>query len=212
MKTKYLVLFVVFPLVFSCKNNTAPKTILEKIANAHGIENWNQINSLSYTFNVDRGENHSERSWNWKPKTSIITLNDTISYTRITPIDPIYTSADKKFINDKYWLLAPFNLIWDKDSFTYSEAKNQTTSITGEAMNKLTIVYKNDGGYTPGDAYDFYYKDDYIIKEWVFRKANTSKPSLVTSWEDYETIQGLKISKMRKNKTGNFQLSFSNLK
>jgi hypothetical protein len=204
----------------SCETKTKktalkPKTILEKIATAHGISNWEKVNKLDYTFNVDRGENHFERIWSWEPKTnkiSMTTKSDTVSYLRKIPLDSLYIAADKGFINDKFWLLAPFNLVWDKESFTYTESKNQETLNGGEAMNKLTIVYKNKGGYTPGDAYDFYYKDDFVIREWVFRKENSSEPSLVTSWEDYETIQGLKISKTRKNKDGSFKLYFSNLK
>ena len=48
-------------------------------------------------------------------------------------------------------------------------------------MQKLTIVYGDEGGYTPGDAYDFYFGDDHIIKEWVFRKGNATEPSTMTT-------------------------------
>jgi len=220
MKRHLVFFFVLTGFLVSCETKTKKtalksKTILEKIATAHGISNWEKVNKLDYTFNVDRGENHFERTWSWEPKTnkiSMTTKSDTVSYLRKIPLDSLYIAADKGFINDKFWLLAPFNLVWDKESFTYTESKNQETLNGGEVMNKLTIVYKNEGGYTPGDAYDFYYKDDFVIREWVFRKANSLEPSLVTSWEEYETIKGLKISKTRKNKDGSFKLYFSNLK
>ena len=47
--------------------------------------------------------------------------------------------------------------------------------LVGENMQKLTIVYANEGGYTPGDAYDFYFGDDFVIREWVFRKIKSER-------------------------------------
>ncbi|MGP1992648.1 hypothetical protein D9V96_012250 [Zobellia laminariae] len=78
-------------------------------------------------------------------------------------------------------------------------------------MQKLTVVYKQDGGYTPGDAYDFYFGDDYLIKEWVFRKGNQAEPSMSTTWEDYTDVGGLKVAKMHQNEDGSFKLYFTNL-
>lgn len=217
---KHLQLLLIAVLFIACKTEkkedtktTTPKaalTILEKVAKAHGIDNWNNVNQITFTFNVDRGENHFERVWKWQPKKSIVTLNDTIEYTRSSKIDSTYIRADQGFINDKYWLLAPFNLVWDKN-ITHTHTENQTAPISNKNMHKLTIVYSNEGGYTPGDAYDFYFEDDYIVKEWVFRKANTSEPSMMTTWEDYIDVNGLQIAKTHKNKEGNFTLYFSNI-
>ncbi|MFD0862651.1 hypothetical protein ACFQ1M_10590 [Sungkyunkwania multivorans] len=189
-------------------------TLLEKVANAHGLENWKNVNEIQYTFNVDRDGNHFERHWTWKPKTndvSVVMGKDTIRYTRIGIIDSTLIKTDGGFINDKYWLLAPFNLVWDCESFEYTHEEKATAPISKTAMQKLTIVYGDKGGYTPGDAYDLYFGDDLIIREWVFRKANTEAPSLVTSWENYEDFKGLKIAKTHKKDEGNWTLSFSNI-
>ncbi len=78
-------------------------------------------------------------------------------------------------------------------------------------MQKLTIVYGSEGGYTPGDAYDFYFGSDYMVKEWVFRKSNQEEPSVATTWEDYQDIEGLKIAAMHKNAEGSFSISFTGL-
>ncbi len=77
-------------------------------------------------------------------------------------------------------------------------------------MQKLTIVYGNEGGYTPGDAYDLYFADDYMLKEWIFRKGNQKEPSMATTWEDYAEINGLKLAQTHKNNEG-FKLYFTNL-
>ena len=78
-------------------------------------------------------------------------------------------------------------------------------------MQKLTIVYTGEGGYTPGDAYDFYFGDDYLIKEWVFRKGNQAEASLATTWEEYSDFNGLVMSKTHKKAEGNFKLYFTNI-
>ena len=78
-------------------------------------------------------------------------------------------------------------------------------------MQKLTIVYGNAGGYTPGDAYDFYFEDDYIIQEWIFRKGNSPTPSLTTTFEDYKEFKGLKIATSHKRQGPNFNLYFTNI-
>jgi len=79
-------------------------------------------------------------------------------------------------------------------------------------MDVLTIVYDNKGGYTPGDAYDLYFDDDYIIREWVFRKANQAEPSMTTTWENYTAINGLKLALDHKTAEGNFNLYFTGIK
>ena len=95
-------------------------------------------------------------------------------------MDSIAMKTDASFINDKYWLLAPFNFVWD-DGVTFSEKKHVIAPISKDTLDQLTLVYSDEGGYTPGDAYDFYFGKDYIIKEWAFRKGNNSIPSLIST-------------------------------
>lgn len=218
---KYTFLFAIATIFFaSCKtdqkkiNEVAELTILEKVANAHGIEKWNNLEELEFTFNVDRDTTHFERSWIWNTKTNEVTAMsaaDTLSYNRKS-VDSLSMKADGGFINDKYWLLAPYNLVWDQHNFTYEHNTEAMSPISNTPMQKLTIVYGNEGGYTPGDAYDFYFGGDYVIKEWVFRKGNTPEPSTMTTWEDYMDADGLKIARMHKNKDESFKLYFSNIK
>ncbi|WP_394751144.1 hypothetical protein [Spongiimicrobium salis] len=190
-------------------------SILEKVAQAHGYDQWKTVQKLEFTFNVDRGTEettHYERSWAWETKANIVS-QDTIRYHRneLTPDSPEYR-VNGGFVNDKYWLLAPFNLIWDKDNFTYEHSTEATAPISAESMQKLTIVYSNEGGYTPGDAYDFYFGDDYLVKEWVFRKANQEEANLATTWEAYEDFGGIPMATMHKNAEGTFKLYFTNIK
>ena len=187
-------------------------TTAEKIANKLGFQNWNNVSEISYTFNVKRGEKHSFRSWVWNPKTGDVkmtSVKDTIQYNRKS-VDSLSKNADKAFINDKFWLLAPFNLASDT-GVTFTEKQGVSSPISGKKLNQLTAVYSNDGGYTPGDAYDIYYNSDFEIKEWSFRKGNQEKPNLSTTWEGYETLNNITVSKTRNDSIGFFSIYFTDV-
>lgn len=187
-------------------------SLVEKVAHASGYENWNKVEELQFTFNVDRDTSHFERTWIWKideNQVTSISKKDTIIYHR-SKMDSITTKINGGFINDKYWLMAPFNLIWDKGNYTQVHKENEIAPISKKSMNKLTIVYGSEGGYTPGDAYDFFFEDDYMVTEWVFRKGNLPEASLITTWEDYIEKGGLKIAQLHKNDEG-FKLYFTDI-
>ncbi len=218
MKFKVIVI-VIFISLNSCKtdkkeaniSNTASKTILEKIADAHGYQHWKKVDKLAFTFNVDRDSTHFERSWIWKPKTNMVMAiagQDTLEYQRDT-MDSTSLKRNAGFVNDRYWLLAPFNLIWDAHNFEHTLITKDTAPISKQPMQKLTIVYGNEGGYTPGDAYDFYFGDDYLIKEWVFRKTNQQEPSMITTWENYTENKGIKFALDHKKAKEAFNLYFT---
>ncbi len=200
MKNKGLIIIVLL-LCFSCKKDTktttpeiekTPLSIAEKIANAHGYEHWKNVSELKFTFNVDRDSSHFERSFIWQPKTKkVIAINkkDSVTYNR-NKVDSLSLRSDQAFINDKFWLLPAFQMVWDSGT-TISEAKTEIAPISKDSLSKITLTYSNDGGYTPGDAYDFYYDKNYHLKEWIFRKGNSEKPSMITAFSEYKTIEDI---------------------
>ncbi|QLG44311.1 hypothetical protein [Costertonia aggregata] len=195
------------------KTDIQETSTLEKIANAHGFQNWDNVSEIKFTFNVDRDTTHFERSWIWETDhndITAITADKTLRY-NWSNMDSTAYKTNGSFINDKYWLLTPYQLIWDSDNISHTHHVSSTAPISKKTMQKLTIVYGSEGGYTPGDAYDFYFGDDYIIKEWVFRKGNQPQPSMTTTFEDYREISGLKIPTMHKNAEGSFKLYFTGL-
>ena len=215
---KSIISLSLIALFFSCKQKNDPKTIekewstAEKIANANGFENWKEVSELQFTFNVDRDTTHFERSWTWHPKTEdviMISGKDTVAYNRKS-VDSTSMNADKAFINDKYWMLAPFQLVWDT-SATISESAMAEAPISKTQLNKITISYPNEGGYTPGDAYDLYYSDDFMVKEWSYRKGNSKEPTMSTTWEDYENFNGITIAKTHNRPDSNWKLHFTNI-
>ena len=213
---KKIILAVIIVLCFSCKHKEEVKakelSVAEKIARAHGFENWKHVNEISFTFNVDKDSSHFERSWRWNTKSGEVVLvsgTDTITFNR-KQVDSVSLNADKAFINDKFWLLAPFHLVWDSGT-QISEPVKAESPISKTQMKKITITYTNDGGYTPGDAYDFYFSNDYIIKEWVFRKGNSKNASLTTTWGDYENYSGLQIATTHKKPEDIWKLHFTGI-
>ena len=187
-------------------------SISQKIAIAHGIEKWDSVSEITFTFNVDADGNHFERSWSWNTNTNnvkMMTSKDTITYNR-SAVDSLSLNADKAFVNDKYWLLAPFQLVWD-DGTTISEPVKEIAPISKKELTKITLTYTGDGGYTPGDAYDFFINDDFLIEEWVFRKGNSAEPSMITSFENYKDFSGIKIAKDHLKSEGEWNLYFTNI-
>ena len=222
MKNILLLSFTSLMLLGSCKTDKKVEpseaqelevSVLENIANAHGYEHWKEVSSLKFTFNVDRDSSHFERTWLWKTGSNEVTMmtsKDTIKYDR-KAVDSTMIATDGGFVNDKFWLLAPYQLVWDQHNFTFEHTENVAAPVSKTPMHKLTTVYANQGGYTPGDAYDYYFGDDYVIKEWAYRKENQAEPNMVTTWEDYKTLNGLQISAMHKRPDTNFSLYFTGI-
>ncbi len=228
MKINFFLLLILISII-ACKDNKISEKrsseknrstidsienldLAHKIANANGYENWKNVLEIAFTFNVNRGKNHFERSWVWNPKSgnvAMISSQDTIKYNR-SQIDSLLLKTDAAFINDTYWLLAPFQITWDK-SASFTEKEQCIAPISKDTLNQLTITYGNNGGYTPGDAYDFFYDENFKIKEWNFRQGNAKTPSMTTTWEDYENFKGIELAKTHRDSTGNFKLYFSNI-
>lgn len=219
-----LSLFVISLALFSCVTNVDKKkmatdkedpkvSVLQKIADAHGFDHWKDIASLKFTFNVERDTTHFERTWIWDTRKNWVTAisgTDTVTYNR-KDMDSVAQKINAGFINDKYWLMMPYNLVWDQKAFQYTYKEKAVAPISHDTLQEVTIVYGNQGGYTPGDAYDLFFGDDYLLKEWNYRKGNQPEPSMSTTWQDYTTSNGLKIAQVHQNEDGSFKLHFTHL-
>ncbi|WP_248723734.1 hypothetical protein [Seonamhaeicola sp. ML3] len=208
---KALVCIGLIAVCLSCKDN--PKktteipepTVAELIAEAHGYKHWDKVSEIQFRF----GKN---RLWNWNLTTDAIKLTtkkDTIQYYR-RAIDSVSQKADRAFINDKFWLLIPFQLVWDDIEYTVSPM--ETAPISKQPMSKMVVTYPQQGGYTPGDAYDIYFDENYIIREWVFRRGNKKEPSLINTFENYKDFEGIKIAQDHTRNNGKPMVKLSDIK
>ena len=212
-KALYPILFSLIILV-GCENekNVATDNLPMQIAKAYGYDQLDQVQSISYTWNVRRDSvTVIVRDWKWdlvKREVSYTDADTSATYLISEKSDQI-KDIDHKFINDKYWLLFPFQLAWD-EGFTTEIAEEQTSPINGETTTKLTILYNNEDGYTPGDAYDVYVDDKKMIKEWVFRKGNAAEGRAFT-WENEKDFGGIKIALDHRMKNGEKIIWFTNV-
>ena len=220
---KITLLLVSFCLLTGCKNNTETVSVEEEqmqesdlplnevVANAHGFQEFEEVKQINFTFNVKVNDTiRTSRAWKWFPQEERVELTEngqTTAYINDGEFTEAEQAADQKFINDTYWLLFPFQLVWS--DFDMEETANAEAPISKEEMQKLSINFKEQGGYTPGDTYHVFFKDDKILQEWTYVSSNGR--SLSTTWEDYENFDGLKIAKMHKSEDGSFQLFFTDI-
>lgn len=224
---KISLLFLAVTLLMSCKNDqnsqetvnngsTEPReemTPQKEIAMANGLKEFDNIENLEFTFNVEVNDTlRSSRHWKWNTKTGKISMTEkdsTITYTKNDSVSESDKYIDQRFINDTYWLLFPYQLEWSDANI--SKISEKAAPISGDTLQMLTASYPSEGGYTPGDSYDIYFNEDNMIQEWVYKSAN-GKREMPTTWEDYEDHKGLKIAKMHQSPDGSFKLFFNDIK
>jgi hypothetical protein len=186
-----------------------------QIAEAYGFERWDEVEELRFTFNVKTPDREVERVWTWKPKTQEVTLGmkdaDPVTYRwdelgDDTPDEIV--KADRRFINDSYWLLYPFQLMWSKPAAT--DAGVQPLPIGDGEGRKLITQYPDAGGYTPGDAYDLYLDGNHLITHWVFRKGGGENGRAMT-WESNVDLGPITVCTDHRNADNTFRLWFTGL-
>ncbi len=214
---KLLLLITLFSIISSCKEKKATPTHSEKIttllAEKYGVDNFEKLDKVAFTFHVKKGGKEIARQWDWHPNTTQITAvinQDTFSYFQ-NNMDSIDMQYDAKFVNDSYWLLFPFHLKWDDDSFSFKYGEG-VAPISGKKLKKLTITYKNEGGYTPGDRYDAYLNDSLYIVEWSYFKGGKPDRSLHVTWEKNITEKNITVATFHQNKENTFNLWFDHVK
>lgn len=180
------------------------KELAHRIAERYGMESFPKVKSLHYVFTVHYGGKDVEREWTWFPK------EDSVIYKGKDPAGAMIQAAyargnsfslasepvkaiDKMFINDQYWLLFPYHLVWDKVKL---DASSMPENKGGEAY-KVTATYPSEGGYTPGDAYDLFIDSAGTVRRWIYRKSNGDKPTREAKWSDPVPEGGLNLSLKR---------------
>ena len=114
----------------------------EQIAKAYGLDSFDQIDAIRYTFTVP-GANLS-RSWEWEPKTDKVSYEGKdkdgkpikVSYLRSelnTQPDAVKNEVDPAFINDNYWLLLPLHAYWDRSATVTDQGVQQLPLGNGSA-------------------------------------------------------------------------------
>lgn len=196
---------------FSCSQKPElPDTLPFKVAKAYGFENMDQVNSIGFTWNVQRDSvNVFSRSYLWNLKEQTVKYSDADTAYSYSLLADSLPPGDKGFINDKYWAMMPFQLAWDS-GYTFETEENVKTPIHGASATKLTIIYNSADGYTPGDAYDLYIDENHKLLEWVFRRGNGPEGRPIT-WENEQQVGQLTFLTEHKNAEGNRTIWISDI-
>ena len=215
-----VILLLIFGLITGCSTSqpSAPKDIRHRIGEAYGAESFRRVEVLEYTFNVQIGEKRISRSWVWWPQVEQVTFKGgsnqgALTYNRLEldenpPQD--LKQIDAWFINDNYWLLFPIHMIWDRQAKV--EDTGHRKRPIGEGTAKCVVVtYPAAEGYTPGDIYELFVDNEYMITEWVYRRGGSQTPSRITSWEDHREAGGLIFSLNHHGNDGKFRLWFTDV-
>ena len=109
--------------------------ILDQIAKTYGIDSWDQVEAIRYTWNGEiTGLFKAAHKWEWEPKTNKVSYEGKdkdgkpvkVSYVRTelsSQSDAVKNEVDPTFINDNYWTLFPFHAYWDKSASAIDQGK-----------------------------------------------------------------------------------------
>lgn len=193
--------------------------IVRRISDAYGVSSFSSIAKIRFTFNLVRDSVRVSRSWEWEPKTNCVTFFDSsdlkkkITYYRMdspkkTPVEN--QNIDMKFINDQYWLLFPFHLVWDITT-AISIEKQQPLPMGSGSATRVTICYPEAGGYTPGDCYELYVDDNYHIVQWQYRHGGSGKINVTAAWNNHQKAGPFLFSLDRPGPDGKFRVWFTDV-
>ena len=103
--------------------------------------------------------------------------------------------------------LFPFQVIWDS-SVTLEPLSEEAAAVFPEAYAGLRVRYPEGVGYTPGDVYDLFYDENFVVTHWVFRKGGSVTPTRAAQWIDYADIGPFSISLNRTTADNSLRIWF----
>ncbi len=175
------------------------------MAKTYGLDSFKQIEGIRYTFNAELPGVKLSRSWEWNPKTDTVSYQGKdksgnpvkATYQRSqlgSQSDAVKKQIDPAFINDQYWLLLPFHVIWD-GSATVTDAGMHKLPLGEGTAEQVVMKYPSQGGYAPGDTWELYVGPDKRVEQMVYRRGGSGKPGLViATWEDHKQAGPLLVS------------------
>ena len=112
--------------------------LAEQMAKTYGLDSFGQVEGIRYTFNLNLPGLTRSETWEWDPRANTVTYEGKdkngksieVSYKRSqlgSQSDVVKKEVDPKFLNDQYWLVFPFHVVWDG------------ATVTDEGMQELPL-------------------------------------------------------------------------
>ena len=204
-----MIRFLAFAVLLLAASSWAQQRppIVENIAKTYGLDSWNQIEAIRYTWNGEiPGVFKLAHTWEWEPKTGKITYQGKDKEGKPVKVtydssqlssqsDQVKNEVEPAFVNDNYWLLFPLHAYWDTSATVTDKGVEKLPIGTGSAT-LVSVKYPAEaGGYTPGDTWDLYVGKDNRVQALVYHRGGDKKPRLVTvKWAGYKKAGPLLIS------------------
>jgi len=200
-----LLAFVVLVLAASSWAQKRPP-IADQIAKTYGLDSFGQIEAIRYTWNAQFPGVNISRSWVWEPKTGQVSYEGKdkdgkpvkVTYNRsqlASQPDNVKNEIEPAFVNDQYWLLFPFHVVWDSSPNVEDAGMHKLPLGKGSAEQIVVKYPAEAGGYTPGDTWELYVGKDNRVEEFIYRRGGDKKPSVViATWAGYKKAGPLLIS------------------
>jgi hypothetical protein len=183
--------------------------IAEQIAKTYGLDSFDKIEAIRYTFNAELPGVNLSRSWVWQPKSGQISYEGKDKDGK--PVKVTYVQSqldgepanvrdeiDPDFLNDQYNLLFPLHVYWDSSADVQDMGRQKLPLGQGSAK-RVVVKYPSEGGYTPGDTWELYVGSDNRVEEFAYHRGGAKKPSVVmATWTGYKKAGPLLISTDRR--------------
>jgi hypothetical protein len=183
--------------------------IAEQIAKTYGLDSFDKIEAIRYTFNAQFPGVNVSRSWVWQPKTGQVSYEGKDKDGK--PVKVTYVQSqlngepanvkdeiDPAFLNDQYNLLFPLHVYWDS-SADVQDMGMQKLPLGNGLAKRVVVKYPSEGGYTPGDTWELYVGSDNRVEEFIYHRGGPKKPSVViATWAGYKKAGPLLISTVRR--------------
>ena len=198
-----------------------------------GDDGWNRARYLRFDWIVEReGKRVVARSHYWdrysgryrvdgvdegKPYSVYFNVNtrageavvDGKKVTDVAQAKKWVNDGYEAFINDSYWLLAPFKIF---DPGVSLSDGGEDKGPNGEACDVLKLSFAGVG-LTPKDVYWLYVdKKTHLVDEWKFVLNGESKPPSAFAWSDWKKVGTIELSSMRQGIGKASVIRFDNLK
>jgi hypothetical protein len=175
----------------------------DRLAEAYGIQKFDNVEELRYTFNIKLPDRTISRSWSWEPKKDRVTFKGTAAQGGTLT----YNRSD-----------LTLRLFWDRSAaVTAYQIPVKLPMGSGQAR-RLVVKYPDNEGYTPGDVFELFVDKSYRIVQWIYRKGSDLRPAQVTwdnykvtTWEDYKTVGPLTLSLEHNTANGRIRVWFTDV-
>ncbi|MGA8223518.1 MAG: hypothetical protein WB780_17855 [Candidatus Acidiferrales bacterium] len=194
-------------LATTSRAQTRPPSVNE-MAKAFGIDSWDKIEAIRYTWNIDLAALNLKlaHKWEWEPKTGKVSFEGNgkdgkpvkVTYLRSQissqPAN-VKDEVDPAFNNDMYWLIFPFHAVWDTSADVQDKGKQKLPIGKGTADHVIVKYPAEAGGFTPGDTWELFLGADHRVEALLFRHGGNAKPGIViATWAGYKKAGPLLVS------------------